>query len=286
MSDSPLAERLPNPAAGLVPTLYFPAHLEAAVVAYQDRLPLQAAPEVPTNLSQPCLWFDGEQLQLVAAGGVMQACVATQEVTKRAAGVSLLARACNLAPRQPIRLLDAMAGWGVDGLALQMRGAKVVQVERNPGAWALLHDLRRRFGYSTQPTDLRCADAWQVLQDSPAAAVEVVYLDPMFAPRKKTALPNKRLQLLAQVTNVHPENPSASLQVAQAGPDEGAVVVEPTLGEWIAAAQQVASTRVVVKRRLKDPPMQPSPAWQLKGKTVRYDCYPGLAAALYRTLKV
>lgn len=279
MSDPQLTERLLNPAAGLVPTLYFPAHLEAAVVVYQEFLPLQAASEVPKNTAQPCLWFDGEQLQLVAAGGNMQACVATQEVTKRAAGVSLLARACNLAPRQPITLLDAMAGWGVDGLALQMRGAKVVQVERNPGAWALLHDLRRRFGFSTEPTDLRCADAWQVLKDSPAAAVEVVYLDPMFAQRKKTALPNKRLQLLAQVTNVRPVNPAAPPQVASGRPGEGEAAVEPTLGEWVAAAQQVASARVVVKRRLKDPPMQPSPAWQLKGKTVRYDCYPGLASA-------
>lgn len=245
------------------------------MVAYQEHLPLQAASEVPRNTTQPCLWFDGEQLQLVAAGGDMQACVATQEVTKRAAGVSLLARACNLAPRQSISLLDAMAGWGVDGLALQLRGAQVVQVERNPGAWALLHDLRRRFGFSTEPADLRCADAWQVLKDSPAAAVEVVYLDPMFAPRKKTALPNKRLQLLAQVTHVSSAtaNPSAPPQ----GADEA--TVEPTLDEWIAAAQRVASTRVVVKRRLKDPPMQPSPAWQLKGKTVRYDCYPGLASA-------
>lgn len=272
LSDSNLTKRVLKPAAGLVPTLYYPAQLEAQVVVYQDFLPLQAASEMPRNTTQPCLWFDGEQLQLVAAGGGMQACVATAEVTKRAAGVSLLARACNLAPRQSITLLDAMAGWGVDGLALQLRGAKVVQVERNPGAWALLRDLRRRFGFSTEPADLHCADAWQVLQDSPAAAVEVVYLDPMFAPRKKTALPNKRLQLLAQVTNVNPTTTNPVLA------ETGEMSVEPTLEEWVAAAQQVASTRVVVKRRLKDPPMQPSPAWQLKGKTVRYDCYSGLAS--------
>lgn len=238
--------------------LYCPASLRDAVVAYADVLEIQAAQDLPQSNEEPCLWFDGEQLQLVAARGAMQAWVTTEEVTKRAAGASLLARACNLSPRQPVRLLDAMAGWGVDGLALQLMGARVLQVERHPVAWALLADLRRRFGLSYAPESLLYADAWEVLHRDTLAAVDVVYLDPMFAPRKKTALPNKRLQLLAQVTA------APSMQ-------------EPTIGDWIAAAQSKALGRVVVKRRLKDPPLQPKPAWQLKGKTVRYDCYPGLA---------
>ena len=54
---------------------------------------------------------------------------------------------------------------------------------------------------------------------------------------------------------------------------------EPAMAGWIERAQRKALSRVVIKRRLKDPPLQPKPAWQLKGKTVRYDCYPGLAAA-------
>jgi hypothetical protein len=252
----------PGQAAGLVPTLYCPAHLRAAVAVYEGLLPLLDAAEMPQNCTEPCLWFDGEQLQLVAAGGAMQAWVTTEEVSRRAAGASLLARACNLAPRQSVTVIDAMAGWGVDGLALQLRGAQVLQIERNPAAWALLLDLRRRFGLSTDVDALRCADAWPILNNSDTSVVDVVFLDPMFAPRKKTALPSKRLQLLAQVTN------AASVSDAPA----------PSLGDWIAAAQQVASGRVVVKRRLKDPPMQPRPGWQLKGKTVRYDCYPGLAS--------
>ena len=234
--------------------------MRSAMAPYEGLLAVVEAQQAPGSGAEPCLWFDGEQLQLMAGNGGMQAWVTTEEVTKRAAGASLLARACNLTPRQPLRLLDAMAGWGVDGLALQLRGAQVLQVERNPAAWALLADLRRRFGFSSDPQALLCADAWQVLGSDATATVDVVYLDPMFAARKKTALPSKRLQLLAQVTAM-PSYP------------------EPAMAGWIERAQRKALSRVVIKRRLKDPPLQPKPAWQLKGKTVRYDCYPGLAAA-------
>ena len=83
---------------------------------------------------------------------------------------------------------------------------------------------------------------------------DVVYLDPMFPPRRKTALPNLGLQYLRELS-------------AQNGSDSG-----DNLQQQIALARSCAAVRVVVKRRLKDPKDALS-AFQIKGKSIRFDVY-------------
>ncbi len=187
------------------------------------------------------------------------AAVELEEIQRRGQGDSLLLRACGQVSGK--RVLDCMAGWGVDGLLLSMRGARVTHIERSPLLWPLLIDLQQRCAaaklVSVALTPALYADAWAVL-DARARAqgpladsqFDVVYLDPMFEQRRKGALPNKRLQWLAQLPQQTPTN----------------------LPAWVAAARALARDRVVLKRRLKDPTVA-QPSWSLRGRSARFDVY-------------
>lgn len=167
-----------------------------------------------------------------------------RDIEARAGQTLLLARAC-AAARRPM-VADLMAGWGTDGLALALRGCTVTLVERSPLVWAMLDEFVARHQL---PVTVVCALAQQWCRDN-RKAVDVAYLDPMFPARRKTALPSRRMQLLREV----------------AWPDD------MPLGQQIALARATARDRVVVKRRARDPATL-SPAWTLRGRSIRYDIY-------------
>jgi len=155
-------------------------------------------------------------------------------------------------------VLDPYAGWGMDALALVGEGAQVDCVEQQPAMVALLRDAQRRV-----PTHLAArlnvlyGDALEVLRatDQQGEVYDVVYLDPMFAPRKKGALPNKRLQFLAQLCA-----------------DEAPNTVQ--LRDLVALARKKVRKRVVLKRRKRDPQLPGlTPARQIVGASVRYDVF-------------
>ena len=146
----------------------------------------------------------------------------------------------------------------MDALALVGEGAEVECVEQQPAMVALLRDAQRRV-----PTHLAarlkvtCGDALDVLRSTgqEGGAYDVVYLDPMFAPRKKGALPNKRLQFLAQLCAS--EAPTTK-----------------QLGDLVALACKKARKHVVLKRRKRDPQLPGmTPARQVVGTSVRYDVF-------------
>ncbi|MCZ6619488.1 MAG: class I SAM-dependent methyltransferase, partial [Gammaproteobacteria bacterium] len=173
--------------------------------------------------------------------------VTVAEIARRATPDLELARACGVTHGSPTRVLDAMAGWGVDGLTLQRLGCQVTCLEQSAVAWALLHNLIERSG--AVDVKLHHVDAWCWLERS-REAYEVVYLDPMFPERRKKALPGKRIQYLAKVV-----------------PN-----LEHDLSEWIARARSIATSRVVLKRRLRDSETD-NPDWRISGRSVRYDVY-------------
>ncbi len=177
--------------------------------------------------------------------------VEEREIQRRLKGPFLLGRACGLTTGGGLHVLDATAGLGVDGLALARRGARVALVEREPLLWALLRDLLRRLDATDIPLTL--GDFETHLQGS--AVYDVVYFDPMFPLRAKSALPGKRMQYLSEL-------------LADSGTFDMNV---------IPAAQTRARSRVVLKRRLKDP-AELRPDWTLRGRSIRYDVYRGLAA--------
>lgn len=197
------------------------------------------------------LWAEDDHVELCHGGAAGSGVwVPLSELERRAAQGGDLARACGVSARHRPRVLDALAGWGVDGLVLARRGCAVTLVERQPVLWLLQQDLIRRSG-STNAVGC-CGDGFDVLAGPDRW--DVVYLDPMFPGRGKTALPGKRMQWLAQL----------------ATPDSR------PLERWLRQAMAVARERVVLKRRRRDPQVL-TPDWQILGRTVRYDVYRGVS---------
>ncbi len=205
---------------------------------------LRPLPE-PPRLPGHHLWLDADGLRLCDAKGESSVELNGRELASRSRQALLLHRACDASNRPEIA--DLMAGWGTDGLSLAMRGCKVTLVERAPVVWALLDDFAARLSLSATVV-FASAEHWCRTH---RRSVDVAYLDPMFPSRQKTALPEKRLQVLRDL--------------AWRG--------GTSLAELIDLARLAARHRVVVKRRAKDPPCG-TPAWRVRGKRIRFDVYP------------
>ena len=169
-----------------------------------------------------------------------------------------LARACGI-PRRPVprrgdpslprlRVHDALAGWGTDGLVLAGLGCAVHMSERHPAIYRRLRKRLREHGDDgLGPVSAALEDARERWRHGPA--FDVVYLDPMFGPHQKTAAASRPMQVLA----------------ALAPPLED-------IGALIALARAAARDRVVLKRR-RSGKAYGAPAWHVAAKTVRFDVY-------------
>lgn len=170
-----------------------------------------------------------------------------------------LARACGLAAHPAPVIVDATAGLGRDAAVLASLGARVTMIERSPVVAALLDDgLKRARG---QPgdggdvvahLDLIQDDAIHCLERMPTnRRPQVVYLDPMFPARSKSARVKKEMQLL-----------------------QGLLGGDRDSRHLLHAALGAATWRVVVKRPRRAPPLDGAlPSHSLSGKTTRYDVY-------------
>ncbi|MCL4108884.1 UNVERIFIED_CONTAM: hypothetical protein GTU68_008079 [Idotea baltica] len=159
----------------------------------------------------------------------------------------LLGKAIGLTKKPGLQVLDATAGLGRDAFILADLGCSVALCERNK---LLIHLLSA--GLNTAHTS---GDHWLASSANRMLLrgenIEVIYMDPMFPLREKSASVKKDMALLHQIL----------------GPADDA----DALLEW-ALRQSVA--RVVVKR----PPRAPhllnrQPSHDISGKAVRYDVY-------------
>jgi len=178
---------------------------------------------------------------------------------RRSGGVRAegIARAVGLA-RGGGTVVDATAGLGRDAFVLAALGGVVTAVERCPVVAALLEDGLIRAVSDPDlgtivPARLRLVvdDARTYLSTLEGdGRPEVVVLDPMFPPRKKSARVKKEMQLFQVLV----------------GP-------EPDAEELLAVARCTARRKVVVKRPVHAPPLAPDTSATHKGKTVRWDVY-------------
>jgi len=161
--------------------------------------------------------------------------------------------------RGPVEVVDATAGLARDSFLLAAMGCPVIAVERSPILGALVRDGLARARAEGPPAlqaivnriTLVVADARHLLAGVRDTFVpDVVYLDPMYPPKKKAALPKKEMRICRRLV----------------GDDLDA-------GELLAVARRVAQHRVVVKRPRHAPPLAPGPAMTFAGKLVRYDVY-------------
>ncbi len=162
-------------------------------------------------------------------------------------------------------VVDATAGLGRDGFLLAAAGFRVVLCERNPVVAALLRDGLARAALLPRTASIAArirliaadfADALEQLSERPA----VIYLDPMFPPRSKSAKVKQELQLLQLL--------------------EGTGGGESDAARLLQTALAAGPRKVVVKRPLKGPALAgPAPSHVLRGKAVRFDVYTGMAIA-------
>ena len=167
-----------------------------------------------------------------------------------------LARAVGLKDGKTPKIVDATAGLGHDGFLLASLGAKVTLIERSDQMHALLVAGMAEAALAGGPVadviarmTLIKGDAKDLLADM---APEVILVDPMHPPRKKSALVKKEMVLLRQIV----------------GNDEDSI-------ELMKAALNAAKNRVVLKwPRSADPtPETPPPSHQILGKSTRYDVF-------------
>lgn len=176
-------------------------------------------------------------------------------------GPELLGRAVGQGKKSRLRVVDATAGLGRDAFVLAGLGCEVQLCERDPVVAEL---LRAGLEIAAQGGDTRLAgiihrmclqacDARQ-LDAQRLAGADVIYLDPMFPARGKSAAVKKEMTLFHDL-----------LRNASDVQDADALLL------W-ALRQEVA--RVVVKRPTKAPPLaQKPPSHSIRGKSVRYDVY-------------
>jgi 16S rRNA (guanine1516-N2)-methyltransferase len=154
-------------------------------------------------------------------------------------------------------VLDATAGLGRDAYVLAALGCKVTLHERHPIVGALLYDgLQRAYQNSEigvwmqQNMQIVFGSSHHLLENS-RPAPDVVYLDPMFPHREKSALVKKEMRVFQSLV----------------GDDSDA-------NELMAFAYNLATKRVVVKRPDYAPYLaDKKPSMQIKTKKNRFDVY-------------
>ena len=174
-----------------------------------------------------------------------------RELLVRAAKVKL---AAGTAPAA----VDATAGLGKDAFLLAAAGFRVRLCERNPVVAALLADALRRA--ADDPALAGVAGRMEIAGGDGvselralAAPPDVVYLDPMFPARSKSAAVKKKFQLLHRLERPCSEREQEAL---------------------LQAALAAAPRKVVVKRPPKEAPLAgAAPSYSLSGKAVRYDVF-------------
>lgn len=172
-------------------------------------------------------------------------------------GGELIAKAVNHTAKP--RVWDATGGLGRDAFVLASAGLQVEVFEQHPAAACLLADGLRRAREEAQTAEIAArirlhrADAVSGMQALLAteAAPEVVYLDPMYPERQKSASVKKEMAYFHEL--IGSEQNEAAL---------------------LGAARSVARKRVVVKRpRLGMFLNGEEPAYQYEGKSTRFDVY-------------
>ena len=172
----------------------------------------------------------------------------------------LLVRAARVKGVPSPRVVDATAGLGEDSFLLAAAGFTVTLYERDAVIAALLSDALERAQRDEDLCEIARRmtlvegdgeAALRAMKASPETSPDVVYLDPMFPERRKSAAVKKKLQLMQLL-----EQPCV---------DER---------EFLDAAFEASPRKIVVKRPAKGPHLADAkPSYALAGKAVRFDVY-------------
>ncbi|MCB1870345.1 MAG: class I SAM-dependent methyltransferase [Gammaproteobacteria bacterium] len=169
-----------------------------------------------------------------------------------------LARAIGLKKGRNPQVLDATAGLGRDAFVLATLGCELVMLERSPVIAALLRNGLERALADDQTAQvvrrmqLHCGDAIDYLNGlDHSQKPQVIYMDPMYPHRKKSALVKKEMRLFRRLVGEDADS-----------------------AELLSAARRHARHRVVVKRPAGAAWVgDEKPAMEIKSPNTRYDVY-------------
>ena len=244
----------------IVTTIPLPAHLAHATAIRQ--------PETTVYLRYDerglCLCQQGEKgvVQVDFASGAAQ-------YRRTKGGGELIAKAVQHTA-QPV-VWDATGGLGRDSFVLASLNLAVHAFEQHPAVFALLQDGLHR---AAQSPEIAAIAARITLHQGNAAALmpalaaqigrpDVVYLDPMYPERQKSAAVKKEMAYFHALME-QPENERSEFRRSQNANDAA----------LFQAARAVAQKRIVVKRpRLGEFLCGEKPAYQYAGKSTRFDVY-------------
>jgi len=173
------------------------------------------------------------------------------------AGGEAISKAVGIKKGHRPNIVDATAGWGRDAFVLATMGCRVHMIERSDVIAKLLEDGVRlaeqdeKIGALVKDKlSLSCGESQQELLRTPFEP-EVIYLDPMFPHKEKSALVKKEMRILQEVV----------------GQDEDA-------DELLTLALTIAANRVVVKRPAYAKFLAGiKPQTSIKTKKYRFDIY-------------
>lgn len=175
----------------------------------------------------------------------------------------MIAKAVGIKPGIYPSVLDLTAGLGKDAFVLATLGCTVTLVERNPAVFsALQKGMEEAKSYAREQDavlaniltrmQLIHQDALDYLASQTSLAQQVIYLDPMFPERKKSAAVKKDMLLLQQLVGDDPDSDALLLRSLEAGVRR-VVVKRPRIAPWLAKQK---------------PPLA------FEGKSSRFDVYP------------
>lgn len=172
----------------------------------------------------------------------------------------LLAKAIGISPVENPLIVDTTAGWGRDSFILASLGYQVIMLEKSAIVYILLENALERaaindnLAETTQRLQLYHTDSveWLKAAASQQLSPDVIYLDPMFPPRQKSASAKKEMVILQNLLGTA-DNVQDLLLISLA----------------------CAKKRVVVKRsRLAQPIIaDKKPDFSLMGNSSRFDVY-------------
>ena len=243
-----------------------PAPESQAQLAVRLSLPLWAPEEAKECECGFLLFYDHACLSLQQndqnASGPL--CVDFQDATlayrqRHSRQPEAILKALGARHGESLQIVDATAGWGLDAFVLASAGHRIDLIERSVILHALLQDGLRRAAASSDEGLAVIADRMTLhlgesslkLQGWGASLPDVIYLDPMFPERRKSAKVKKNMYLLQQI--LHDELPTEAL---------------------LRDALSLARRRVVVKRPAHAGFLEDiKPSFQLTGKSSRFDIY-------------
>lgn len=150
-----------------------------------------------------------------------------------------------------LSILDMTAGLGQDSFSLAARGHTIDAIEQNPYVFLLLQDgLRRAIEESnlaeiTDRISLYFANSTHLDHVHQAGKYNVIYLDPMFPERTKSAKVKKNMQLLHDLVGIDEQSNKLLFQQAKVLNPKKIVVKRPRLGDFI--GHQKPTSQVIGK---------------------------------------